>query len=115
MGRSVKGLTNYMTLSTKSLNNKQSARVAITDITNQYFRKLIKEFNNSPYIGYKKKQVHNEPTEAYFFLVKHVFNIIQINKHVLLRTKIVKLYASRKNVSTKQLDVSMKKFSLELL
>ena len=25
------------------------------DITNQYFRKLLKEFKNSPYLGYKNK------------------------------------------------------------
>ena len=43
---------------------------AITDITNQDFRKFIRKFNNATYIGYKSKQVHNEPTEDYFFLIK---------------------------------------------
>ena len=64
IGISVKGLTDSLTLRTKRKNKKQNSRNAITDITNQYFRKLIMEFNNSPYIGYKKKQVHNEPTEV---------------------------------------------------
>ena len=49
-----KGLTNSQTLSTKIPNKKQKARTDITDITNQDFRKLFKEFNNSPYLGYKK-------------------------------------------------------------
>ena len=43
---------------------KQNSRIAITDITNQEFSKLLKEFKNSPYIGYQKKQVHIEPTKA---------------------------------------------------
>ena len=36
---------------------------AITDITNQDFRKLLKKFNDSPYLGYKSKQVNDEPTK----------------------------------------------------
>ena len=35
----------------------------------------------------KSKQVHNEPTEAYFFLIKHITNLIKIESHVRLRTK----------------------------
>ena len=70
MGISGKGLTTSLDISTKSSNNKQKARFAITDIANQDFRKLLKKFNNLPYIGYKSKQVHNEPSEAYLFLIK---------------------------------------------
>ena len=44
--------------------NKQKAKFYITDITNQYFRKLIKDFRNPLYICYNGKQVHSEPTEA---------------------------------------------------
>ena len=40
------------------------AVIPLPDITNQYFRKLLKEFKNSPYLDYNKKQVYNEPTEA---------------------------------------------------
>ena len=68
----------------------------MTDIINQYFRKLLKEFNNSPYLGYKKKNVHNEPTEAYLFLIKQVYNLIKINNYVRLRIKIVKLDVNKK-------------------
>ena len=57
-----KWLTTYMTLRTKSPNNKQKAGTAVNDIANQSFRNLLKDFNNSPYLGYKKKQVSNERT-----------------------------------------------------
>ena len=64
------GLTTSMDLRTKTSNKKQKARFAVTDITDQDFEKLLKKFKNSPFIGYKIKQVHNKPTEAYFFLIK---------------------------------------------
>ena len=64
MVRSGKEMTTYMTLSTKIPNMKQKARTAITAITNQYFRKLLKRFKNLSYRGYKKKLVYNEPTES---------------------------------------------------
>ena len=34
-----------------------------------------------------KKQVHNDPTEAYFFLIKHVSEPIKIKNHIPLCTK----------------------------
>ena len=64
MGISGKGLTTSLILSTKSQNKKQKVRISITDITNQYFRKLLWEFNNSTYLDHKNKQFHNEPTDA---------------------------------------------------
>ena len=54
MVRKIKGLTTSMSLSTKNPNNKKSI-FAITEITNQDFRKLINKFKNPPYIGYKSK------------------------------------------------------------
>ena len=62
----------------------------MNDITNQGFRNFLKEFNNSPYLGYKKKQVYIEPTEYYFFLIKQVSKLIKIKKHVWIRIKRVK-------------------------
>ena len=62
MGRSVKFLAASLALRTKIKNKKQKERISISEITNQYFRKFFMEFNNSPYLGYKNKQVHNEPT-----------------------------------------------------
>ena len=34
------------------------------EIINHDFRKLLKELEDQPYLGYKVKQIHNEPTEA---------------------------------------------------
>ena len=62
MGRPGKGPTNTLDINTKSLNNKQKEAFAITDINKQDIRKFLKKFENSHYLGYKSKQVHNEPT-----------------------------------------------------
>ena len=61
---------------------KQNERFDITYITNQDFRKLLKKFNNLPYKCYKSKQVHNEPTEDYFFLIKQITKIVKRERHV---------------------------------
>ena len=68
--RPSKGLTTSMSLRTKNPNKKQKEKFDITENNNQDLREFIKKFNNSPYICYKIKQVHSEPTEAYFFLTK---------------------------------------------
>ena len=60
MGRTGKGINTSLAIRTKRSNKKQKSRFNITDITNQYFRKLLKNFKNSPYIGFKIKQVHSE-------------------------------------------------------
>ena len=75
-------MTTFLALRTKISKNKQNARFSITDITKQYFRKLIKKFNSSPFIGFKIKQVHNEPTEAYFFLIKQITKTIIIERSI---------------------------------
>ena len=67
-----------MSLIKKRSNKKKKPGFYITDITNQYFSKLLKKFKNSSYIGYKIKQVHNEPNEAYFFLIKHINKLIKV-------------------------------------
>ena len=64
MGRTGKGLNTSLDLSNKRSKKKQKPRFAITEITNQYLRDFLNNFKNSPYIGYKSKQVHNKPTEA---------------------------------------------------
>ena len=64
MGITGKELTTFLDLRTKSSNKKQKTRFYITDITEKDFRKLIKFFDNSPYLDYKSKQFHNEPTES---------------------------------------------------
>ena len=92
-------MTTSLNLGIKSPNNKQKAITAITDITNQYFSDFLKEFKISPYLGYKKKQVHNEPTGDYFFLIKHITKLVIINNHIHLRAKIIKLGINRKILS----------------
>ena len=64
MGRSCKGLTNYLDIRTKSPDKKQKEIFGIIDITIQYFSNLLKKISKSPYLGYRSKQVHNEPTKA---------------------------------------------------
>ena len=87
MGISGKGLTLSLIISTKRPNKKQKARNSVTDINTQYFRKLLNKFKNLPRIGYKKKKVHNEPTEDYLFLVKQISKILKIKNHVQLCTQ----------------------------
>ena len=82
MGRLYKGLTTSLDLSTKRLNKKQKARFSIDDFTNQDLRKLLKNFNNSPYLGHKSKQVQNEQTKTYFFLIKQITNLTKIERRV---------------------------------
>ena len=55
MGITDKGMTTSMYLITKRSNNKQKETFAITDITNQDFRKFLIFFKNSTYLGYKSK------------------------------------------------------------
>ena len=52
MVRPGKGLTNSLAHRNKRSNNKQKVRFAITDINNQEFKKFLKNFNNSTYLGY---------------------------------------------------------------
>ena len=49
------GLTTYLDLRTKGTNKKQRESFSITDINNQDFRKLLKDFRNSYCKGYKSK------------------------------------------------------------
>ena len=51
MGRTHKWLTTSMNLRTKRLNKRQKEMFAITGITNQDFRELLKTFKNSSYLG----------------------------------------------------------------
>ena len=64
MGIPGKGMNTSLELRTKSPNKKQKARFSMTEITNQDFIKFLKKFNNSPYLGYNSKHIHNEKTET---------------------------------------------------
>ena len=77
MGIQCKGLTNSLYIHTKRSNKKQNSRFSINDINNQDFRKFLKRFNSSPYLGLKIKQVHNIATEVYFFPVKYITKIMK--------------------------------------
>ena len=63
-------------------NKKQNSRFAITEITNQDFSKFLNKFKNSPYLVYKSKQVYNEPTEAWLFLIKQITKLMKIKRHI---------------------------------
>ena len=86
-----KELTASIALRTKNSNKKQKSSFNITDIINQEFRKFLNKFNNSPDIGWKSKQVHKKPTEAYFFLITHITSLMKIERQVWLHTNFVKL------------------------
>ena len=107
MGIPGEGLTISISIRTKIPNRKQKARFAITEITNQGFRQFLKEFNNSPYLGYKIKQVYNEQTGAYFLLIKWTNKPIKIEMHIRLCNKGVKSGVNKKvEISTKQFSLS---------
>ena len=90
MVRTGKELTTSLDIRTKSSNKKEKTGFVITEVTNQDFRKFLKKFKNSSYLGYKSKQVHNEVTEAYFFLITYITKLIISKRHVQLHTKGVK-------------------------
>ena len=91
-----RGLTTPLALSTIRPNKKQKARFAITEINNQDSRKLLNNFKNSPYLGYKIKHVHNEPTEYYLFLIKQTTKLIKGKRHIWLLTNFVNSGANEK-------------------
>ena len=65
----------------------KKAIFTITHITNQDFKIFFKKFKNLPRICYNFKNVNNEPTEAYFFLINHITKQIKIKKNIRLCTK----------------------------
>ena len=89
MLRPGKGLNTYLALRTKRSNKKQKARFSITDITKQELRKLLKKFNDSPYLGNKSKKVNIEPTEAYLFITKQITKLMKSKRQVQLRNNFV--------------------------
>ena len=102
----------YLSRSHDQKSKQEKARFAIPDITKQDLREFLKKCNNPPYLGYKSKHVHNEPTETYFSLIKQITKKIKIKRHVQLRTNFVKLDVNKKmDTSLKQLDMSTKQFN----
>ena len=64
MGRSGKGLSTSLTLrNRRSSNKKQNTSTANADVLPQYFMKILEEFKDLPYLGYRKRQNKNDPTE----------------------------------------------------
>ena len=55
-------------------------------------------FKNPPYLGYKIKQVYNEPTKASLFLINHITMIMKIKRHFRIHTRFVKLGVNEKIV-----------------
>ena len=50
------------------------------------------------------KQFHNEPTEAYFLLIKQIYKLIKIKKHVPLCVKRVKSDVDRGECVNKTIE-----------
>ena len=65
-----------------------------------------------PNLSYKGKKVHNEPTEAYLFITKHIFKVIKIEKKIMLDTKRVKLDVDGAECVNKNINTSTKQFNL---
>ena len=77
------GLTNSPTLSTRRRSNKtKKTRTVNTDIIPEYFTKILEEFNNLTYIGYNNRQGKDNHTEAYFLLIKQIYQILKNNSHI---------------------------------
>ena len=80
-----------MTFSTiRRLNKKYKESTDNTKVSPQYFMRILEEFKDVPSLRYSKRQVKNDPNEAYFFLAKQMYHIIKNKRHVLLRKKMIK-------------------------
>ena len=88
MGRSGKELTNSLTISTIRRSNKNNnTRTYYTEVVPKYFINILEEFEDICYLGYRKRKIKNDPTEAYFFLVKQIYQLLKNKMNVLLRNK----------------------------
>ena len=67
MGRSGKGMSTSLMLRTRSrLTKKDKARTSNNEVSTQYFMRIIEEFKDILSLWYRKIQVKNYSTEAYF-------------------------------------------------
>ena len=65
LGRSGKGLINYLGLKTNVRSKKKKmARYTITNVSMKYNSNIIKEFERFPYKGYVRKIHKHETTES---------------------------------------------------
>ena len=114
VGKSGKGLTTYLTLTTiMSSNKKQEARTDNTDVVNQYLIKLLEDFKYSPYTRYRKRKVKNEPTGADLFLGKQISQLLKKKKHIILCSKIIKHGAVNKKHFNKLLGMELHQWTRE--
>ena len=75
MGIPGKGIINSLTRNTRRRQIKW-AKTSINDVVPQNFMKLLEEFKDLPYLEYRKRQVKNEPNEAYLFLDKKIISCL---------------------------------------
>ena len=52
---------------------KKNSRYAITNVCMKDISNIIKEFEILPYNGYVRNRTKHEPTNSYFYLLKHVY------------------------------------------
>ena len=78
MLRPGKGMNNYLTLRTRRRSkNKHNTKTTTTDVAIQKFVEILEEFKYVPYTGYRRKQSKNQPTKAYYVLLKQISNVLQ--------------------------------------
>ena len=84
-------MNNYLTLRTRNRSkNNQEENYTTTDVAIQKFMEILEEFKDVPYPGYRRKQSKNQPNEAYHFLMKQIYKLLQTKIQVLWHTKRVK-------------------------
>ena len=73
LGRSGKGLINYMVIKTNVRPKKyKRARYSITNVSMKDLSRIIKDFEKLPYKGYVRKNPKDEPTNSYFYLARQL-------------------------------------------
>ena len=94
LGRSGKGLISSLGLKAKVRPHKyKKARYAMGNVSNKDLSKIIREFEKLPYESYEKNMPKHEPSESYFYLVRHLANSMMgadaLNLHIYpVRTEI---------------------------
>ena len=108
VGRSGKRLTTSITLRNSGRStNKRKASNTNNEVVTKYFTKIIEKFKDIPYLGYRKRWVKNDLTEAYFFLAKQIYQLLKNNRNIISHEKRLNMAVSTKNTSMKQLSMEL--------
>ena len=81
VGRSGKGVTVSLTISTrKRSNNNKKVRTSTNDVALQKIGEILESFKDIPHPVYMRNQSKNQPTKSYSFIVKHISKVLKIKK-----------------------------------